>query len=114
MKKIVLLIAVLLATYAAYPYLALYRLGDALRARDMDAVTARVDWPRLRQGIKDDVNAALAAKGKPEAGEALAAFGMALAGTLASPVIDAAVTPEGLVAVAAADRPTLVTLATQV
>lgn len=114
MKKLLLLILVLLAAYAAYPYLALYRLGEALRVQDQDAVEAKVDWPKLRQGIKDDVNAALVAKVKPEEGDALAAFGIALAGKLAGPVVDAAVTPAGLAAVAAADRPTLTTLATQV
>ena len=114
MKKLALLTLVLLAGYAAYPYFALYRLGEALRAQDLDAVEAKVDWLRLRQGIKDDVNAALVAKVKPEEGDDLAAFGIALAGKLAGPVIDTAVTPAGLVAVAAADRPTLTTLATQV
>jgi hypothetical protein len=115
MKKLFLLfIPILLVAYAAYPYLALYRLGEALRAKDMDAVEAKVDWPGLRQGIKDDVNAALVAKVKPEEGDDFAAFGIALAGKLASPVIDTAVTPAGLVAVAAADRPTLATLVTQI
>ena len=114
MKKLGLLFLVLLATYAVYPYFALYRLSEALRVQDLDAVEAKVDWPKLRQGIKDDVNAALVAKVKPEEGDALATFGVALAGKLASPVVDAAVTPAGLVAVAAADRPTLTTLATQV
>lgn len=114
MRKLLLLIPALLAAYAAYPYLALYRLGEALRARDLDAVEAKVDWPKLRRGIKDDVNAAVVAKVKPEEGDALAAFGIALAGKLASPVVDAAVTPAGVAAVASADRPTLTTLATQV
>ena len=114
MKKLVPVILVLLAAYAAYPYLALYRLGEALRAEDMDAVEVKVDWPKLRQGVKDDVNAALVAKVKPEDGDDLAAFGIALAGKLASPVIDAAVTPAGLAAVAEADRPTLAALVTQV
>ena len=114
MKKVIFLVLVLLAAYAAYPYLALYRLGEALRAQDLDAVEAKVDWPRLRQGIKDDVNAALVAKVKPEEGDDFAAFGIALAGRLASPVVDAAVTPAGLAAVAAADRPTLMGLVTQV
>jgi len=114
MKKLALLILVLIAAYVAYPYLALYRLGEALRAQDLGAVEAKVDWPKLRQGIKDDVNAALVAKVKPEEGDDLAAFGIALAGKLAGPVIDTAVTPAGLVAVAAADRPTLATLATRI
>lgn len=81
---------------------------------DLDAVEAKVDWQRLRQGVKDDVNAAVVARVKPEEGGPLAALGVALAGKLAGPVVDAAVTPAGLAAVADADRPTLGTLLTQV
>ncbi|HEX4507056.1 MAG TPA: DUF2939 domain-containing protein [Alphaproteobacteria bacterium] len=115
MKKFAAAILVLLlAAYAAYPYLALYRLGEALRARDPDAVEAKVDWPKLRQGIKDDINAALIAQVQPQEGDDFAAFGIALAGKLASPVIDTGVTPAGLAAAASADRPTLAALVTQV
>jgi len=114
MKKFAVLILVLVAAYAAYPYLALYRLGEALQAHDLDAVETKVDWPRLRQGVKDDVNAALVAKVRPEEGNGFAALGVALAGKLAGPFVDAAVTPAGLVAAMGADRPTLETLVTQV
>jgi DUF2939 family protein len=114
MKKIAALVVVLAAIYAAYPYFALYRLGEALRAQDLGAVEGKVDWTRVRQGIKDDVNTVLVAKVKPDDTNPLAGLGVALAGTLASPVVDAAVTPAGLVAVANADRPTLATLVTQI
>jgi hypothetical protein len=114
MKKIAALIVVLAAFYVAYPYFALYRLGEALRAQDLEAVEGKVDWPRVRQGIKDDVNAALLAKVKPDDTNPLAGLGVALAGKVASPVVDATVTPSGLIAVANADRPTLETLVTQI
>jgi hypothetical protein len=114
MKKIAALIVALAALYVAYPYFALYRLGEALRMQDLDAVGDKVDWPRVRQGVKDDVNAAVLAKVKPDDANPLAGLGVALAGTLASPVVDATVTPAGLVAVANADRPTLATLVTQI
>jgi hypothetical protein len=114
MKKFVAVILLLLAAYAAYPYFALYRLGEALQAHDVDAVEAKVDWPRVRQGVKDDINSALVAKVKPEEGNGFAALGVALAGKLAGPFVDAAVTPAGLVAAMNADRPTLRTLVTQV
>ena len=105
---------IFLAVYAAYPYLALYRLGEALRTHDLDAVETKVDWVRLRQGVKDDVNAALVAKVMPEDGDSFAAFGLALAGKLASPVVDASITPTSLAAVATADRPTLTALITRI
>jgi hypothetical protein len=114
MKRIALVFLVMISAFAVYPYLALYRLGEALRTRDLDAVESKVDWQRVRQGVKDDVNTALAAKVRPEEGDAIAAFGVALVGKLAGPVVDATVTPAGLAALAAADRPTLTTLVTQV
>jgi hypothetical protein len=113
MKKIAGLFVLLAAVYVAYPYFALYRLGEVLRTQDVDAVEGKVDWPRVRQGIRDDVNAALLAKVKPDDANPLAGLGVALAGKLASPVVDATVTPAGLVGVANADRPTLATLVTQ-
>jgi hypothetical protein len=114
MKKIAGLLVFLVAVYVAYPYFALYRLGEVLRTQDADAVESKVDWPRVRQGIKDDVNAALLAKVNPDDANPLAGLGVALAGKLASPVVDATVTPSGLIAVANADRPTLATLVTQI
>jgi hypothetical protein len=113
MKKIVVLIVALVAAYVAYPCLALYRLGEALRGRDLDAVESKVDWPSVRQGVKDDVNAALLARVKPDEANPLAGLGVAIVGGLASQVVDATVTPAGLVAVAAADKPTLATLLTR-
>ena len=113
MKKIAALIVVLAAAYVAYPYLALYRLGEALRGQDFDAVAGKVDWAEVRQGVKDDINAAVLARVKPDDASPLAGLGVALVGKLASPVVDAAVNPAGLVAVAAADKPTLITLLTR-
>jgi hypothetical protein len=72
MKKIAALIVVLAAVYVAYPYFALYRLGEALQTQDLEAVEGKVDWPRVRQGVKDDVNAALLAKVKPDDANPLA------------------------------------------
>src|ERR1700690_2587426 len=102
MKKIAALIVVLVAAYAAYPYLALSRLCEAPRARGFPWVQSKGGWVGVRQGVKDDVNAALLAKIRPDDENPLAGLGMALAGKLASPVVDATVTPAGLVAVAAA------------
>jgi hypothetical protein len=114
MKKIAAFLVFLTAVYVAYPYFALYRLGEALRTQDVEAIDGKVDWTRVRQGIKDDVNAALLDKVRPDDANPLAGLGVALAGKLASPVVDAAVTPAGLIAVANADRPALATLVTQI
>jgi hypothetical protein len=113
MKKLAALIIVLVAAYVAYPYFALYRLGEASRGRDIDAIESKVDWPRVRQGVKDDVDMALEARIKPDAGNRFAVLGMALADGMTSRVVDAAVTPAGLVAALAVEKPTLAALAAQ-
>jgi hypothetical protein len=107
---LVLVASILVAAYVGYPYFALRQLGEALRAQRVDAVDGKVDWPAVRQGIRDDVNAALRARVGSEEGNPLAGLGMALAGRLAKPAVDATMTPTGLIALAAADRPSLETL----
>jgi len=76
--------------------MALYRLGDAIRSGDPARVEGKVDWPRVRQGMKDDVDAAVASKASPESDNPLEALGALFAGKVAGAAIDAAVTPSGL------------------
>ena len=48
-KGLIAGIILLIAAYVAYPYLALHRLGDAVRRSDVAAVDSKVDWPALRR-----------------------------------------------------------------
>ncbi len=52
------LIGVFLAVglaYCIYPYLALYRLGQAIRNGDASTLETMVDWNSVREGIKEDI-----------------------------------------------------------
>jgi hypothetical protein len=90
------------AGYAAYPYVTLYRLGTAIRGADAATLESLVDWPAVREGIKEDV-CDLATNKDPAATETdLPPFGASFVRGIASRSIDQAVTPQALVAASAA------------
>jgi hypothetical protein len=84
--------------YAAYPYVTLYRLGSAIRGADAATLESLVDWPSVREGIKEDV-CDLAASREPAANETtLRPFGASFVRGITSRSVDQAVTPQALVA----------------
>src|ERR1700733_1747706 len=95
------LLATLLAVgvgYVAYPYVTLYRLGVAIKGADATTLEALVDWPAVREGIKEDVcDLADDAPGQ-KTGAELPAFGASFMRGISSSAIDQAVTPEALLA----------------
>jgi len=98
-KLIAALVVALLLIYAASPYYSIWRFGEALRAHDMDALAARVDFDAVRgslkQQIRDHFLGVLAKKKK----DRLAQFLTAAADDPLGRLIDAYVTPEGLAAI---------------
>ena len=96
MKRVVGVLLVLALAYVAYPYIALYRLGDAIRSGDSGEVEGKVDWPSVRQGLKDDLNAHFAAKAGADSDDTMAALGTMIAGKMIGSVVDSTVTPSGL------------------
>lgn len=102
MKKLIVLavIAVVLAFggwYVASPGLALTGLRDAAIEGDRDALDERVDFPAVRAAFKEQASAQIAAELGRQAGDnAFAALGAAFATSLAEPIIDAAISPDGV------------------
>jgi hypothetical protein len=86
--------------YGAYPYVTLYRLGSAIKAGDAGTLETLVDWPAVREGIKEDVCDLAADDPAPKNGDELAPFGASFMRGIASNAIDQAVTPQALLAVA--------------
>jgi hypothetical protein len=87
------------AGYAAYPYVTLYRLGDAIGSGDAQTLQHLVDWPSVREGIKEDIcDQVLDQPTAVKAGKDLAPFGASFMRGMAASAVDQAVTPEGLVA----------------
>jgi len=90
------------------PILAVNGLRDAIERADAAALEERVDFPALRQGFKDQINAAMLARSGIDAAEnPLGAFAVGLAAKLADGMVDAFVTPSGLALLSRGRRPLL-------
>ena len=84
--------------YAAYPYVTLYRLGSAIRSADAAALESLVDWPAVREGIKEDVCDLGSDDPGPKTGRDLPPFGASFVRGIMSGSIDKTVTPQALLA----------------
>ena len=84
--------------YVAYPYVTLFRLGLAIRTADAATLETLVDWPAVREGIKEDVCDLGGLDAPAKGGEALPPFGASFVRGIAGNAIDHAVTPQALVA----------------
>jgi Protein of unknown function (DUF2939) len=84
--------------YIAYPYVTLYRLGSAIQSADAATLESLVNWPAVREGIKEDVCDLASDIPGPRTGAELAPFGASFMRGIASRAIDQAVTPQALLA----------------
>lgn len=96
-------VLLLVALWAAWPYGTLWSFGRAVDANDPARIEAAADWPRIRDNLKEDVRARLAAemgKESDDAGEALARGALMLLGSVvAERLIETYATPEALLVV---------------
>lgn len=102
-KKAVIgaLLAVAVA-YVVYPYVTLYRLGQAIRHGDASSLETMVDWAAVREGIKEDIcDLVIDEPAEAKNGAQLPPFGAGFVRGIAGNAVDARVTPQALVAVAA-------------
>lgn len=94
-----LLVLAVLAFVGAYfgsPVLAVQSLIKAAEAGDAEALERKVDFPALRQSLKDEMAGRFADELREKAGglgAGLGGLGMALAPSLADSAVDALVTP---------------------
>jgi Protein of unknown function (DUF2939) len=102
-----MLLAVLFAGVWLYftPYLAMNKLQKAAKAGDAQAMNELVDFPSLRESVKQNVRTAVSNEVGGRSRGALGALGGLLAGALAGPVVDAFVTPDGIAALTEGSRP---------
>ena len=88
----------------ASPWLTLREMKEAAEARDAARLSRHIDYPALREDVKTDVRQMIAEQSRQAGGQGQA-LGSALAMTLAGPLIDAMLTPQGVQAMFAAPRP---------
>jgi len=84
--------------YVAYPYVTLYRLGSAIKGADAATLESLVNWPSVREGIKEDICDFASDAPAARAGGQLPPFGASFMRGIASNAIDQAVTPQALLA----------------
>src|SRR5690242_16803136 len=84
--------------YGATPYLTLYRLGEAIQKSDTETLQSLVNWPAVREGIKEDICDLVVDEPDSRTGKTLPPFGASFVRGIASNAIDHAVTPEALLA----------------
>jgi hypothetical protein len=104
-KIVLVIVAVILLFYGLSPYYSVWRFGEALRAHDMDALAARIDFEdvrgSLKRQIRDHFMGVLAKKKKDRIAQLLTAAG----GDPLGQLIDMYITPEGLAAIISDPKP---------
>ena len=93
--KTALLLGACAVAYVVWPYVELYRIGQALQQGDVPVLTADVAWPSVREGLCDDIVQAMT--GQPVAAQVaeddLPPFGSGFVSAMTTDMVDRYVTP---------------------
>lgn len=108
--KVVLGIAAgLFAIYVvAAPYITVHQMKSAAKSHDGEALSEHVEFPSVRQSLKDQMNAMFAKKMAEDdnmKNNPFAAFGTALSGMMVDKMVDAYVTPAGITHLMVGEKP---------
>lgn len=91
--------ALLLAAVGWYvfsPQWTLWQIREAAEKRNADKLSSYIDYPKVRESMKSQLKAAMAAKMMEGGGNGIEAIGMAIGMQMMDPMIDAMISPEGL------------------
>lgn len=94
---VVIVIAVLGFAYAS-PYIALNNLKRAADARDTQTVNQYVDFPALRDSLKEQIIGMLNHRLDADSNSKMATIGAMIGATIIGPLVDAYATPDGVAA----------------
>lgn len=94
-----LVITLLLAAYAAWPLIGLYRLASAVETRDAARLGELIDFPSLRRSLAEQVIATYLKLTGKDAGLGKFTQGMVVAVTasVVDPVVDRMINPESMI-----------------
>ncbi len=90
-------VSLALVAYVASPYVALWRVGNALRSHDVAELRSTIDWTRVRAGLKAELTddpAPVATVKQASAQDDLPEFGESFAKSAISNVVDQDCDPE--------------------
>lgn len=95
--KIIAISAVaFLLLYVASPYYSLWRFGETLRDNDMNALAARVDFPKVRGSLKKQIRSHFFGAFDKKKNDRIAQLLTSSEPSVLDRLIDAFVTPDGL------------------
>jgi Protein of unknown function (DUF2939) len=92
---------------AASPYITVHQLKSAAERHDGEALSEHIEFPSVRQSLKDQMNAMLMKEmAKDEMKDnPFAAFGAALGGVMVDKMVETYVTPAGITQLMAGENP---------
>lgn len=97
MKKVLLLAAICILGYvSAGPFLTLQSIKSSIETRDMESLSDNVDFPALRQNLKDQLNAQLSSAATNESDDWGSKLAAGFATLFTDKLVDNFVTPAGL------------------
>jgi len=101
LNKLLPWLAGLLVIFAIYlyasPYIALYNIKNAAEQKDADKLSGYIDFPSVKQSLKDQVKAAMAEElAASDEQDGFEALGTMLAAAMIDPIVDGLVTPDGV------------------
>lgn len=92
---IVIIIAILAYLYAS-PYLALRNIKSAAQQGNSEQLNQYIDYPSVRQSLKDQLNAHMLKELRQENNNEFAALGAMLAKSMTDTLLDTVITPTGV------------------
>lgn len=97
----------ILGWFYAAPYFTFQHIIEAAKEGDTDELADLVDFPSVRESMKEQIRAAMVQKmgNTAEGGGAFAMLGMALANMMIDPMVDSIVSPSGIAAITAGQKP---------
>lgn len=108
-KIVVGVAAGLFALYVATaPYITVHQMKSAAESYDGEALSEHIEFPSVRQSLKDQMNAMFAktmAEDEEMKDTPFAALGAAFAGMMVDKMVDAYVTPAGIAQLMAGEKP---------
>lgn len=108
-KIITVVGVVLFAIYvAAAPYITVHQMKSAAKNHDGEALSEYIDFPSVRQSLKDQMNAKLIkdmATDEKMKDNPLADLGVAFAGIMVDKMVEAYVTPAGVTQLMSGEKP---------
>jgi hypothetical protein len=107
--RLIVVIGVLLMGYVVgAPYWTVHQMRSAAKDRDGEALSEHIDFPSVRQSLKEQVNAMMMKEMSTKAElkeNPFAALGMAFASTLVDKTVDTFVTPAGITQLMSGKKP---------